>query len=216
MLDLDRVLDLEIDVTEQDADSKNSEPDNISMASLDTNDDQNVTTSDQDVTTSTNSLTQALTSMEAMFCLKMSAKHTISREILDDIIQFSEQVHSAKLGIMINQLKKDYSDTDYIKKVTNDLQLMDNVLGLKEKISTNYRREKYLKQRFNFLEPERIPIKSKEDDSETSFYYKISVKESLERLLNDPSLRKFLINEPAFDVIYTNQFHELCLSIFFN
>ena len=195
-----------MDVVQPDTNSDSVEHDNIENISI----ISSITNDDQSLGVSTQSLTQALTSMEAMFCLKMCAKHTISREILDDIIQFSEQVHSAKLGIMINQLKKDYSDTDYIEKVTNDLQLMDNVLGLKEKISTNYRREKYLKQRFKFLEPERIVVKSKENDSETSFYYKISIKESLERLLNDPSLRKFLIHEPAFDVIYTNQFHELC------
>ena len=135
----------------------------------------------------------------------MSAKHTISRDILNDIIQFSERVHSAKLEIMINQLNKDYSDNKDIEKVMEDLEYMDNVLGLKGKLSTHFRREKYIKERFSFIEPERIPIKSrKEEETETSFYYEIDVEKSIERLLNDPTLRKYLIHEPAFDVILIN------------
>ena len=135
----------------------------------------------------------------------MSAKHTISRDILNDIIQFSERVHSAKLEIMINQLKEDYLDNQDIEKVLEDLEYMDNVLGLKENLSTHYRREKYLKTRFSFIEPERIPIKSKEEgETKTSFYYEIDVEKSIQRLLNDPTLRKYLIHEPAFDVILIN------------
>ena len=68
--------------------------------------------------------------------------------------------------------------------------------GLKKELSTHFRRNKYLHQHFNFLVPERISIGFK--DGVESFYYYVSVEQSLRRLLQDKSLRDYIINEPFF------------------
>ena len=75
--------------------------------------------------------------------------------------------------------------------------MIDYGIGLKQNISTNYMREKYMKTHFQFLEPHRKIIKDKEAIVKSFFYY-TPVQESLERLLKDNSLRKYIINYPTF------------------
>ena len=175
-------------------------PDNVSIPSIVIDDAPNPSTS-------SHSLIQALNGMEATFCLKQTSKNMLSTNVMDDIMNFSEKVHAAKLEIVINELKKDYCDAGIdIEKITNDIEFMDNCLGLKDQLSTNFKREKYLKERFDFIEPEPIEIKSEDENvTSTSFYYQISPQKSLERLMKDPTLRRFLIHEPpVFEVILSN------------
>ena len=62
-----------------------------------------------------------------------------------------------------------------------------------------FRREKYLKNHFQFLIPERVPIGTYR--GQESFYYYISAELLLQRLMTDNSLRKyFIINTPVFSV----------------
>ena len=65
-----------------------------------------------------------------------------------------------------------------------------------KKISTHYKRTQYLKKRFEFVEPIRIEIGKIRD--KVSFYMCLPVKKTLSRLLNDKSLRKYMINDPVF------------------
>ena len=40
---------------------------------------------------------------------------------------------------------------NYFEKVIDDIILMDNVIGLKDEVSTQFKREKYLKRKFDFI-----------------------------------------------------------------
>ena len=82
--------------------------------------------------------------------------------------------------------------------VTEAIEVVDNMVGLKDKISTHHMREKYLKSHFNFLEPQEVPIENNTGDNMEPFFYYASVRETLQRLLNDPTLRRYLINNPMF------------------
>ena len=86
-------------------------------------------------------------------------------------------------------MKKDYTDVQNvsIEKVTRDIALIDNVIGLKDQISTNFKRESYLKTKYQFIIPERVVIKTVEN--KVFFYYQIPIVKSLDRLLKDNSLR---------------------------
>ena len=88
------------------------------------------------------------------------------------------------------------NNCDDIKQVTEKMRLIDNNIGLKSELSTPYKRDQYLKSRFNFIKEERIPLTKKGQKS--SFYYYLPIDQSICRLLCDDSLRKYLIKEPIF------------------
>ena len=110
---------------------------------------------------------------------------------------YAESVHAAKLKIITSHLKKDYTDEQNvsIEKVTRDIALIDNVIGLKDQISTNFKRESYLKMKYEFIIPERVVIKTVEN--KVFFYYQIPIVKSLDRLLKDNSLRRYIIHYPS-------------------
>ena len=144
------------------------------------------------------SLINALTHMEALFCLKMTGKDMLAIDVVNDILEYCNAVHASKLKVITTQLKKDYSDDNEINidKVIQDIVLMDNCIGLKDRLETHYKREKYLKTKFSFIEPERMVIKTIEN--ECFFYYQMPIRKILNRLLEDNTLRKFIINQPNF------------------
>ena len=98
-------------------------------------------------------LIPALNQMESMFCLKLISKHMLPVNVQNEILEYSEDVHAAKLEIIISELKKDFSGCSEIniEKVIDDIILMDNVIGLKDEVSTQFKREKYLKRKFDFI-----------------------------------------------------------------
>ena len=140
----------------------------------------------------------ALQEMESNFSLKMTAKHCLPVDVINEILQFSECVHSTKIDIIILRLKQNYirKDTIPVDKVTSDIKMLDNVIGLKEKIATDYKREKYFKRKYEFIEPEKIILKK--PNVKPSFFYQLPVTKSLNRYLKDGSIRKYLICEPVF------------------
>ena len=160
---------------------------------VENDDDQNLGPAE----TST-SLISALTHMEAIFCLKMTAKDMLAINVVNDILEYCNAVHASKLKVITTLLKKDYSDDNEINidKVIQDIVLMDNCIGLKDRIETHFKREKYLKTKFSFIEPERMVIKTIEN--ECFFYYQIPIRKTLNRLLEENTLRKFIINQPNF------------------
>ena len=140
----------------------------------------------------------ALKEMESNFSLKMAAKHCLPVHVINEILQFSECVHSTKIDIIILRLKQNYirKDTIPVDRVTSDIKLLDNVIGLKEQIATDYKREKYFRRMYEFIEPEKIVLQK--PNIKPSFFYQLPVTESLKRYLKDSSLRRYLICEPVF------------------
>ena len=140
----------------------------------------------------------ALKEMESNFSLKMAAKHCLPVDVINEILQFSESVHSTKIDIIILRLKQNYirKDTIPVDRVTRDIKLLDNVIGLKEQIATDFKREKYFRRIYEFIEPERIVLQK--PNVKPSFFYQLPVTKSLMRYLKDSSLRKYLICEPVF------------------
>lgn len=133
--------------------------------------------------------------MEAVFCLKMMAKHKLSQEAVNDIMGFSNSVHRVKLDITKTLLQRRISDEN-ISKVCQEIDMIDNIAGLNERLATHYKRMSYIKSHFDFVEPRPIPIGKIRD--KVSFYWALSIFETLKRLLLDQSVRKYIINDCTF------------------
>ena len=133
---------------------------------------------------------------EAIFCLKMKSKHLLSREALDDLFEFQQKIHSKKVDLLIHQLKEKAEECNELDKVIDTLRLTDSVIGLQQRLSTEYRRDDCLKTFFDFITPMLHDIK--EIGKQPSFYYSLPIKKTLARLLRDNSLREFIIKEPVF------------------
>ena len=128
--------------------------------------------------------------MEGLFALKLASKHLLPREVINDIMRFCGNIHSIKLECISSLLVKNFEKESNveIEKVADVAKLHDNVLGLKDKLLTDYKREKYFKENFDFIEPQRLSIKIEE--VEVGFLYSLPIKETLTRLLADDSLRR--------------------------
>ena len=100
---------------------------------------------------------------------------------------------------LIKTSLKNHLHEENIAKVCDHIDLIDNIVGLKEKVSTHYKREKFFKRRFNFVEPIRVEIGTIRN--KVSFCMRLPVAETLYRMLSDDSLRKFIINEPIFSTL---------------
>ena len=79
-----------------------------------------------------------------------------------------------------------------IDKVNENISLFDSVIGLKTDLSTNYRRNRHLDSKFEFIKAERMLIKK--DEKVVGFFYYLPIRKTLKRLLSDDSLRRFLIH----------------------
>ena len=69
----------------------------------------------------------ALKRLESNFCLKMSAS-LLAVDVINEILDYSERVHSTKLEVITNRLKRNYSGQDNvnIEKITSDINLINN------------------------------------------------------------------------------------------
>ena len=133
---------------------------------------------------------------EAVFCLKMKSKHLLSREALDDLFEFQQKIHSKKVDLLIQQLKEKAEECNELDKVIDTLRLTDSVIGLQQRLSTEYKRDNCMKVFFDFITPKLIPIK--EIGKKPGFFYSLPIKQTLARMLKDNSLREFIIKEPVF------------------
>ena len=111
----------------------------------------------------------------------MKSKHLLSREALDDLFKFQENIHSKKMDLLIHQLKEKSKECDNLDTVIDTLRLTDKVVGLNEQLSTEYKRDNCMKTYFDFIQPERIPIE--EPGKKPGFYYKLPIKKTLGRML---------------------------------
>ena len=55
-------------------------------------------------------------------------------------------------------LKKHNLGDEDSEKVANNIKLLDKNAGLKDKLSTHYKRNKYIKESFEFIDPVKIQI----------------------------------------------------------
>ena len=135
---------------------------------------------------------------EALFALKLTSKYMLTREAVADILTFCEDIHVSKTELIGEKLTQNFSSPNNIdiQKVTSAIHQYDNVIGLKDQMLTEHKRDKYLKTHFEFLEPVKVLIVG--ENNQTSFYYRLPVVKTLNRLLQDKSLRKYLIHQPLF------------------
>ena len=139
----------------------------------------------------------AIDRMQTVFALKLVAKDLLSQNLVSEIITFCNDVHDSKMDLIAQQLKRKCSeDSVSIHNVLKKIKLVDHSTGLKQELSTPYRRTQYFKRKWQFIDPQRTPI----GPNEESFYYLFSVKSTLSRLLNDDSVRSHIINQPLFTI----------------
>ena len=140
---------------------------------------------------------------EARFALKLTSKYMLTRDAVADILTFCDEIHASKIDLINEKLEQKFSlEEDIgIRKVTNTICQYDNVIGLKDELSTNYKCDKYLKTHFKLIQPVKVMIEN--GKGESSFYYRLPVIKTLGRLLQDNSLRKYLIQQPIFTNVIT-------------
>ena len=120
-----------------------------------------------------------------------------SQELVSDIVAFCDDIHKSKIEVIIQLLNRRFGqDLVQLDQITDTIKLVDGTIGLREELSTDYRRKKYIKEKFNFIEPERIPIG--DWNNITCFYWYMCIEATLLRLLQDNSLREYMINQPVF------------------
>ena len=127
-------------------------------------------------------------------------KHLVSQELANEVFAFCNDIHSSKIQLINQQLQHRYGseNSGLIDRVVENITRVDRVSGLQLELSTNYRREQYFKSNFNFVEPQRIPIKKLKEEDPQSYYWYLPIKQTMTRLLKDKSLRKYIINQPIF------------------
>ena len=144
-------------------------------------------------------LSSNIEKFEASFALKLSSKYLLARNVIDDIFSYCANIHRMKLELITAKLNEKFDENPNINicDVTETIEFVDNIIGLGSKLDTHYKREKVLKTKFDFIEPERIFIGKIRE--EPSFYYYLPVMKTLTRLLCDDSVRTHIIHQPVFD-----------------
>ena len=136
---------------------------------------------------------------EALFALKLSSKYLLPIEVVNEIFSFNKDIHTLKMEFVTSKLKHSFSEEDTLKlcEVTETIDLCNHFAGLGDKLTTNYKREKVLNCRFDFIQPQKVIIGRIKN--EVCFYYSLPIVKTLSRLMNDNSIRDFLIHLPTFD-----------------
>ena len=136
--------------------------------------------------------------IEALFALKVSSKHLLSREVVNEIFLFSEQIHARKIEYIKSHLLRNFANKESvpIQDVTNLIDLVEHSSGLGDQLETHLRREKVLKSTFKFIKPELRIIGKKENVQ--CFYYSLPVHKTLNRLIRDKSVRSQIVHQPVF------------------
>ena len=133
--------------------------------------------------------------MEGLFSLRLMAKHSLAQEVVDDILNYSQTIHAAKLNVIKASLQKCYINDQNIQDICRDIDILDSATTLGDKIATHYMREQYISMRFDYIKPRRQEIKT---EDKISFYYDLPVAETMARFLRDPTLRRYIIKEAGF------------------
>ena len=137
--------------------------------------------------------------MQAKFFLRLSSKHLLSQEVISDIHSYCEEIHKSKMDFVSLKLQNEFGERLVtVSKVIETIKLMDNVTGLKNELSTHYKRDQYFKANFNFIQAEKIILGYTRQIA--SFYYYKPVQNTLARLINDNTIRQNIIKEPKFNV----------------
>ena len=136
--------------------------------------------------------------IQGVFALKMCGKYLLPRDVITDILSHSNEIHTMKMELINEKLKQNFGvdSSINIKDITENIELIDNTVGLKEQLSTPYKRNKYLGAKFKFIKPEYTPI-GKIGEKE-SFYYTMPISKTLKRLLKDTSIKRYIIKYPVF------------------
>ena len=113
----------------------------------------------------------------------------LSREVVNDILAYAKNIHTMKLEFIKGHLQENFN-----VDVSDQIDIIDNAVGIQVDISSHYKRDQYLSRNFKFIKPVRFPI----GKEKKSFYYSLPIKLTLGRLLEDDSLRSFIIQEPIF------------------
>ena len=141
--------------------------------------------------------------MEGLFSLRLMAKHSLVQDVIDDILNYSQTIHAARLNVIKDSLQKCYVDDQNIQNICRDIDILDGATTLGDKIATHYMREQYISMRFDYIKPRRQEIKTEES---VSFYYDLPVVETVARFLRDPTLRRYIIKEVGFPTRYSVRF----------
>ena len=92
---------------------------------------------------------------------------------------------------------KDFnSNLESIIQVKPFTALVHNVTGLKNELSTNWKRDQYFRKKIKFIQPQHVTIGNV--GGQPRFYYYLPVISTLTRLLEDNSLRSYIISQPTF------------------
>ena len=78
--------------------------------------------------------------LEAMFCLKLMAKHMLPEAVIDDIMSFSANIHDAKVDLIKATLKDRHGEDENITKVCRNIEIINKATNSGEIVSTHYRR----------------------------------------------------------------------------
>lgn len=73
---------------------------------------------------------------QSFFALKLTSKHLLPIHVVDDIINFNENIHARKIELISCQLQDKFGKNENVEidKVTENIHLFDNIIGLKTKL----------------------------------------------------------------------------------
>ena len=152
----------------------------------------------------------AIDLQQTLFALKLMSKNLLPQEVVNETLEFCEEIHARKMELITHQLSQLYKDKSVpINQVIEKVKLIDNVTGIRKELSTDYRRNKHFRTQFKFIKPVKVVIRS----PEKPFYYYFPITAILSRLLNDPTCRQCIINQPFFfsGKVLLNLKNYLCL-----
>ena len=74
----------------------------------------------------------AIAQMQALFALKITAKHGMSQETINEVISFSEDIHDIKMELILQQMEYRFDDDTPvpIQDIIENIKLVDNVTGM--------------------------------------------------------------------------------------
>ena len=76
-------------------------------------------------------LHHSIEKMQSLFTLKMCAKHSLSQEVVDDILKYSDNIHDVKLEFIKRHIHRAFDNEHEIdiNKVVECIELTDSISG---------------------------------------------------------------------------------------
>ena len=77
---------------------------------------------------------------------------------MNDILSFCHDIHKSKIDVIIQQLNRRFLEDNLVQldQLTDTIKLVDDTIGLKEELSTQYKRNKYIKGTIHLGRPQSI------------------------------------------------------------